>query len=157
MTNNIILSQLREKFKGKIEEVLIEERKEYLREQPEILPERKIVMFMLDEIIRAMFISGVSTRKTVKVISNLIGASVSAQFVSQAIEIGEKEIEKWKERYLELKDYLRVRGFFQNELSADKFLYVFFKEKSERYENCSLRYSDIVVNFLSSLENGGVL
>ena len=59
--------------------------------------------------------------------------------------------------FKELKDYLRVRGFFQNEISAEKFLYVFFKEKSERYENRSLKYSDIVINFLSSLENGGFL
>ena len=136
MTNDIIISQLREMFKGMIEEVLREERREYLKEhpetrgngyyvrrpktiigemeirvprsrdsgyKPEILPERKRVMFMLDEIIRAMFISGISTRKTVKVVSNLMGASVSAQFVSQAIEIGEKEMEKWKRRFLELK------------------------------------------------------
>ena len=136
MTNDIIISQLREMFKGMIEEVLREERKEYLKEHPEtrgngyyirrpktimgdmeirvprsrdseykpdILPERKRVIFMLDEIIQAMFISGISTRRTVRVISNLIGTNVSAQFVSKAIDIGEKEIERWKNRLLELK------------------------------------------------------
>ena len=35
MTNDIIISQLREMFKGMIEEVLREERKEYLKEHPE--------------------------------------------------------------------------------------------------------------------------
>ena len=41
-----------------------------------ILPARKRVLFMLDDIIRALFLAGVLTRKTGKV----IGFSVSPQF-----------------------------------------------------------------------------
>jgi len=34
--------------------------------------------------------------------------------------------------FKELKDYIRVKGFFQNEVSAEKFLYLFFKDKNSK-------------------------
>ncbi|BBB31823.1 transposase mutator type [Thermotomaculum hydrothermale] len=60
------------------------------------LPQRKRVMFFLEDIVEAMFIAGVSTRKTAGVIKNLIGANISAQYVSRISEISEEVIEKWK-------------------------------------------------------------
>jgi len=65
-----------------------------------ILPERKRVMFMLDDVIRAMFISGVSARKAGKVIENLIGCSISSQFASQVSDIPKEVIERFKNRRL---------------------------------------------------------
>ena len=34
--------------------------------------------------------------------------------------------------FKELKDYIRIRGFFQNEVSAEKFLYLFFNDKNSK-------------------------
>ncbi|BBB33275.1 conserved hypothetical protein [Thermotomaculum hydrothermale] len=58
----------------------------------------------------------------------------------------------WMERcFKELKDYIRIRGFFQNEQSAEKFLYIFFTDKNEKYQSRSLRYSSSFNRFFSSL------
>ena len=67
----------------------------------EILPSRKRTCFMLEEIVKAMFIAGVSTRKTGEIIKNLIGISISPQYVSKIIEISEEIINEWKNRRLE--------------------------------------------------------
>jgi len=67
----------------------------------DILPSRKRACFMLEEIVQAMFIAGVSTRKTGEVIKNLIGTSISHQYVSKLIDISEEVIEEWKNRKLE--------------------------------------------------------
>jgi len=47
--------------------------------------------------------------------------------------------------YKELKDCIRIRGYFQSEQSADKFLYLFFNEKNEKYLSRRLGYSDILM------------
>lgn len=67
-----------------------------------ILPERKRVLFMLDDLIRALFLAGVSTRKTGKVIEHLFGFSVSPQFTSSIATISQKVIDEFKNR--EIKD-----------------------------------------------------
>ena len=67
----------------------------------ELLPSRKRACFMLEEVVEAMFIAGVSTRKTGEVIKNLIGTSISHQYVSRLIDISEEVIEEWKNRKLE--------------------------------------------------------
>lgn len=46
--------------------------------------------------------------------------------------------------FKELKDYIRIRGYFQSEESANKFLYIFFKQKDEKYKARRLRYADIL-------------
>jgi len=66
-----------------------------------LLPSRKRACFMLEEVVEAMFIAGVSTRKTGEVIKNLIGTSISHQYVSRLIDISEEVIEEWKNRKLE--------------------------------------------------------
>ena len=59
----------------------------------------------------------------------------------------------WMERcFKELKDYIRVRGFFQNEESAEKFLYLFFKDKHSRLMSRRLRYSSDINRFFSLLK-----
>ena len=67
----------------------------------EVLPERKRVTFMLDDIIRAMFVSGISSRKAGKVLENLIGCSISSQFASYTSDIPENVIEEFKNRSLD--------------------------------------------------------
>ena len=66
MINGLILKQFAKEFNRIIEEILLREREEYLKE----------ITFMLDDIIRAMFIAGVSSRKTGEVIKNLIGLTI---------------------------------------------------------------------------------
>jgi transposase-like protein len=66
--------------------------------KPSIIPERKRVMFLLDDVIRALFCAGLSARKTGEVIKNLLGSSVSASFVSANLEIPEDIIEKFTKR-----------------------------------------------------------
>jgi len=61
-----------------------------------ILPERKRIIFMLDDIIRAIFIAGASARKTGKGLKKLLQTSVSASFISGAINIANEVIEKFK-------------------------------------------------------------
>lgn len=46
-------------------------------------------------------------------------------------------------------------GYFQSEESAEKFLYVFFKDKDEKYRSRSLRYSDEIQEALSGDELSG--
>ncbi len=65
------------------------------------LPERKRVMFMLDDIVRAMFELGVSSRKAGKVLENLIGCSISSQFTSYISDIPKNIIEEFKNRRLD--------------------------------------------------------
>ena len=69
--------------------------------KPSILPERKRVTFLLDDIIRAMFIAGVSARKTGKVLEELLQTSISASFISSAVDIADEVIEKFKTRKLD--------------------------------------------------------
>ena len=66
--------------------------------KPSIFPERKRVTFMLDEVVRALFCAGLSSRKTGEVIKNLVGSSVSASFVSTNLEISEDVINKFVNR-----------------------------------------------------------
>ncbi|ADR18111.1 IS256-like element ISCni1 family transposase [Calditerrivibrio nitroreducens] len=68
--------------------------------KPSIIPERKRVTFMLDDVIRALFTAGLSSRKTGEVIRNLMGTSVSASFVSSNLEISEEVISKFMNREL---------------------------------------------------------
>ena len=66
--------------------------------KPSIIPERKRVTFMLDDVVRALFFAGLSARKTGDVIKNLVGISVSASFVSSNLEIPEDIIDKFVNR-----------------------------------------------------------
>jgi transposase-like protein len=66
--------------------------------KPSILPERKRVTFMLDDVVRALFCAGLSARKTGDVIKNLVGSSISASFVSANLEIPEDVIDKFRNR-----------------------------------------------------------
>ena len=68
--------------------------------KPSILPERKRVTFLLDDIIRAMFIAGLSARKTGEVLKELIGSSVSVSSVSSSVDIADETIEKFRNRRL---------------------------------------------------------
>jgi len=59
----------------------------------------------------------------------------------------------WMERcFKELKDYIRIRGFFQNEVSAEKFLYLFFNDKNSRLSSRSLRFSSSINLFFSTMK-----
>jgi len=68
--------------------------------KPSILPERKRVTFLLDDVIKAMFIAGLSARKTGEVLKELIGSSVSASFISSSADIADSLIEEFKNRTL---------------------------------------------------------
>ncbi len=46
--------------------------------------------------------------------------------------------------FKELKDSFRIRGYFHSENSADKFLYIFFKDKDSKYQERKLRYSEVI-------------
>ncbi|MCB4205610.1 IS256 family transposase [Deferribacterales bacterium Es71-Z0220] len=129
--DNIILEQLSKYFKEMIQEIMVSERENYLKEhsetrangyytrtpktilgdmeleiprtrdgnfKPSIIPERKRVTFMLDDVVRALFSAGLSSRKTGDVIRNLVGSSVSASFVSSSLEIPEEVINKFINR-----------------------------------------------------------
>jgi putative transposase len=131
--NKIILDQFLERFKEFLEEIMVNEREDYLKEhrdtrgngfykrnpktmfgemeldiprtrdgnfKPSILPERKRVTFMLDEIVRALFYAGLSSRKTGEVVKNLFGSSVSSSFISSNLNILEEVIERFKNREL---------------------------------------------------------
>jgi transposase-like protein len=129
--DNVILEQLSKYFKGMIQEIMLSERKEYLKEhsetrgngyykrtpktilgemeleiprtrdgnfKPGIIPERKRVTFMLDDVVRALFCAGLSSRKTREVIKNLVGSNVSATFVSTSLEISDEIVDKFTRR-----------------------------------------------------------
>ena len=131
--NKIILDQFLERFKEFLEEIMVKERQDYLKEhqdtrgngfykrnpktmfgemeleiprtrdgnfKPSILPVRKRVTFMLDEIVRALFYAGLSSRKTGEVVKNLFGSSVSSSFISSNLNIPEDVIERFKNREL---------------------------------------------------------
>lgn len=66
--------------------------------KPSIIPERKRITFVLDDILQALFYAGLSSRKTTEVIKNLLGSSVSASFVSANSEIPEEVINKFINR-----------------------------------------------------------
>jgi len=66
-----------------------------------ILPERKRVTFLLDDIIRAMFVAGISTRKIGKVLQELLQTTVSASFISSVVDIAEKVTQEFKTRNLD--------------------------------------------------------
>ena len=66
--------------------------------KPSIIPERKRVTFILDDVVRALFFAGLSARKTGDVIKNLVGSSVSASFISANLEISEGIIDKFINR-----------------------------------------------------------
>ena len=51
--------------------------------------------------------------------------------------------------FKELKDYIRVRRYFQSEKSADKFFYLFFTQKNEKYLSRRIAYSDILNEVLA--------
>ncbi len=224
--------------------------------KPSIIPERKRVTFLLDDVVTALFCAGLSARKTGQVIKNLVGTSISASYISFNTDIAESVIESFRNRKLngtypvlyidatyiplfrnnvakeavyvvlglrsygkreilgyflpeyvleskteeearqrmlsfidkwsklynryfnnlkskvknycyffkfhpnirsylrttnwlercfkELKDNIRTRGYFQSELSANKFLYLFFSEKDSAFRSRKLRYSAIL-------------
>ncbi len=66
-----------------------------------VFPERKRITFMLDEIVDAMFKSGISSRKTGKVVENLFGCSVSSQYISRISDISQKVIDAFRNRKIE--------------------------------------------------------
>jgi transposase-like protein len=68
--------------------------------KPSIIPERKKVIFMLDDVIRALFCAGLSARKTGDVIKNLVGSTISASYVSANLKIPDEIIDKFINRKL---------------------------------------------------------
>ena len=48
----------------------------------------------------------------------------------------------WIERCFELKDNIRISGYFYSKESANKFLYIFFRDKNLKYQR-KLRYLNI--------------
>ncbi len=64
-------------------------------------------------------------------------------------------ISKWSKIYRsfkELKDQLQIRGYMQSENSADKFLYLYFKDKGDRLSSRKLRYSEVLIEVLRELK-----
>ncbi len=81
--------------------------------------------------------------------SNIIFTQLKEHFKELLEEIMLEESNQYLERCLkELKDYIRVRGYFHSEQSAEKFLYFFFNEKSTKYKNRRLRYSNLIEEVL---------
>lgn len=64
------------------------------------IPYRKHSTGDLDELIRAMLISGVSTRKIAEVLKQLYGVNMSHGNISRISQVGIEEIKKWRERRL---------------------------------------------------------
>ncbi len=121
--------------KKALEEMMLEEREEYLRAHPEtkgngyytrelitgllgienlrvpgtrdgnfrsvLLPYRKKYTADVEEVIRALFIAGISQRKLAQVLEILYGAKLSASTISRMAEVGSEGVEKWRKRPLE--------------------------------------------------------
>ncbi len=121
--------------KKAIEEMMIEERVEYLEEHTEtkgngyyirdlltgvvgieglrvprtrdgnfrsvLIPYRRRYTADIEEVIRALFIVGVSRRKLAEVLEILYGAKLSASTISRMAEVGVEEVGRWKSRSLE--------------------------------------------------------
>ncbi len=62
--------------------------------------ERKRAVFMLDEVVRALFLAGVSSRKVGKVIETLVGSSLSHSYIASVLEISEEVISEFRNRKL---------------------------------------------------------
>ncbi len=66
-----------------------------------ILPYRKKYTADVEEVIKALFIAGISQRKLAEVLEILYGAKLSASTISRMAEVGLEEVEKWRKRPLE--------------------------------------------------------
>jgi len=130
-----IIALLKEMVKKAIEEMMIEERVEYLEKHTEtkgngyylrdlmtgvvgiedlrvprtrdgnfrsvLIPYRKRYTADIEEVIKALFIVGVSRRKLAEVLEILYGARLSASTISRMAVVGVEEVERWKRRPLE--------------------------------------------------------
>ncbi len=130
-----IISLMKGIVKKALEEMMIEEREEYLKKNPEtkgngyyerelvcgllgigdlkvprtrdgnfrsvLLPYRRKYTEDVGDVIKALFIAGVSQRKLAQVLEVLYGAKLSASTISRMAEVGSEEVEKWKNRPLE--------------------------------------------------------
>lgn len=67
----------------------------------EIIPERKRVTYLLDDIVEALFKAGLSSRKISDVMKNLIGSKLSATYISNIADISQEVIENNEKRKLE--------------------------------------------------------
>jgi len=130
-----IIALMKEIVKRALEEMMIEERKEYLERNPVtkgngyytrelicgllgiedlrvprtrdgnfrsvFLPYKKKYTEDMEEVIKALFIAGVSQRKLAQVLELLYGMKLSASTISRMAKVGYEEVEKWKNRPLE--------------------------------------------------------
>lgn len=130
-----IIALMKEMVKRALEEMMVEEREEYLRKHSEtkangyytrelmtgllhiddlrvprtrdggfhsvFLPYRKRYTADIEEVIRALFIAGISQRKLAQVLEILYGKKLSASTISRMAEVGREEVEKWRRRPLE--------------------------------------------------------
>ncbi|URA09090.1 transposase [Thermospira aquatica] len=65
-----------------------------------LLPYRKRITEDLDALIRAMLISGMSTRKIAEVLKELYEIKISYDNISRISQVGIEEIQKWRSRPL---------------------------------------------------------
>ncbi|URA10411.1 transposase [Thermospira aquatica] len=65
-----------------------------------LLPYRKRITEDLDALIRAMLISGMSTRKIAEVLKELYEIKISYANISRISQVGIEEIQKWRSRPL---------------------------------------------------------
>ena len=130
-----VIALMKEMVKRALEEMMIEERKEYLERNPGtkgngyytrelicgllgiedlrvlrtrdgnfrsvFLPYKKKYTEDMEEVIKALFIAGVSQRKFAQVLELLYGMKLSASTISRMAKVGYEEVEKWKNRPLE--------------------------------------------------------
>ena len=65
-----------------------------------LIPYKRKNTFKLDQIVRALFTSGISTRKIGDILKELYGISLSYATISNMANIAIEDIEKWKNRKL---------------------------------------------------------
>jgi transposase-like protein len=65
------------------------------------IPYRRRCTADMEEVIKALFVEGVSQRKLGEVLEILYGTKLSASTISRMAEVGAEEVERWKRRPLE--------------------------------------------------------
>ncbi len=130
-----IIALMKEMVKRALEEMMVEEREEYLKAnsgtkgngyytrelmtgligieglrvprtrdggfRSVFLPYRKRYTADIEEVIKALFIAGVSQRKLARVLEVIYGRRLSASTIGRMAEVGVEEVERWRGRELE--------------------------------------------------------
>ncbi len=65
-----------------------------------LIPYKRRNTFELDQIVKALFVSGISTRKIGEILKELYGISLSYTTISNMADIAIEDIEEWKNRKL---------------------------------------------------------